>query len=1135
MSTNRPFSRAGQTSLGDLVDPSPAAPSNPPPAADKPAKLTAADKAAAKAAKHQEAAAAKQAKLDLAAAKQEVAAAAKQAKEMAAAQKAPGKKAGKVQTLQQALSSFLEGPLVSDLTSRAVAPAIDRALRQQWEHERAAGRSAEHFEGFRHRIVLQIGASWVLCCVFVRTLEDRDMLERRRLAGEGADDSERLFFEQFPSLGHRDYLLAVFREVGKLPGAASVLGPGTAPAYRLSPSSDVARDLLKLFRRTDDATGALLYCFEGIDTRQIGDLYQDLSPEIRERYALLQTPDFVEEFILSRTLIPAINTFTLEKVRMLDPTCGSGHFLLGAFDILMERWPEHSPGLSAIEMARKALAQVNGVDLNPYAIAITRFRLTLAYMQAARLQKLRDIAKELPLNLVVADSLLVAAGQRKFGEISDEKHLWHAQMFNLEDPETAYRILTQGHHAVVGNPPYITPKDSRVRAEYAAKYSSSCFMNYALSVPFIERFFQLAVESGYIGMINANSFMKREFGKKIIENVLPRLHLSHVIDTSGAYIPGHGTPTVILLGRNQSPISDTVRGVLGKRGEPSTPDEPEKGHVWLSIAQHVDEPQFENDFVSVVDLKGSDLAKHPWSLGGGGASELKQLLEERASKKLSQVIDDVGFGVIIGEDELYLRPTGRTMRSDLPVIPLVTGEEIRDWSIQNMQVMIYPFDENLVSVSSKAVTQELWAYRAVLEKRVVSGSTTMKQSKRAWFDVRRLSRDKLRTPLSITFAFVATHNHFVLDRGGKVFKQSAPIIKLPPGATEDEHLALLGYLNSSTACFWMKQVCTPKGMHNGSESNSTPFLVRFEFSGTAMAPLPIPSWTPAQLEHLIGLTKACDDAQQQRAALSFGSIARNQGSIGGVVLKATQRREQLRELGIAFQEEIDWLVYEGLGLCTGTTTPLGSIGPLKDGERAFEIAMVRDGNPVAAEWGKWNESTLASEIPTRLPVAQAKAMAERLRVLASSPSLRLLESPENKRRWRQPSGKAAQELETDEKVLKDQALSWLVSSTEGVVQGREVITSLRSVVDECLKDSRLEEVASWLGSPEEAMTFMAGLIREECVPYLAPLRHTEVGMEKRRVWEETWDLQRREDAGEKLDVPVPPKYDSKDYRKTEYW
>ena len=38
----------------------------------------------------------------------------------------------------------------------------------------------------------------------------------------------------------------------------------------------------------------------------------------------------------------------------------------------------------------------------------------------------------------------------------------------------------------------------------------------------------------------------------------------------------------------------------------------------------------------------------------------------------------------------------------------------------------------------------------------------------------RLTSEKLRTPLSIVFAFVATHNHFVLDRGGKVFKQIGP-------------------------------------------------------------------------------------------------------------------------------------------------------------------------------------------------------------------------------------------------------------------------------------------------------------------------------------------------------------------------
>ena len=51
-------------------------------------------------------------------------------------------------------------------------------------------------------------------------------------------------------------------------------------------------------------------------------------------------------------------------------------------------------------------------------------------------------------------------------------------------------------------------------------------------------------------MITANSFMKREFGKKLIEEFFPKVDLTHVIDTSPAHpaIASHGTATVILFG-----------------------------------------------------------------------------------------------------------------------------------------------------------------------------------------------------------------------------------------------------------------------------------------------------------------------------------------------------------------------------------------------------------------------------------------------------------------------------------------------------------------------------------------------------------------------------------------------------------
>ena len=83
--------------------------------------------------------------------------------------------------------------------------------------------------------------------------------------------------------------------------------------------------------------------------------------------------------------------------------------------------------------------------------------------------------------------------------------------------------------------------------------------------------------------------MKREFGRKLIEQVLPRLDLTHVIDTSGAYIPGHGTPTVILFGRHRAPVGDAVRTVMGIKGEPSTPDDPAQGLVWSAIVEQIDQ------------------------------------------------------------------------------------------------------------------------------------------------------------------------------------------------------------------------------------------------------------------------------------------------------------------------------------------------------------------------------------------------------------------------------------------------------------------------------------------------------------------------------------------------------------------
>src|SRR6185312_5960846 len=151
-----------------------------------------------------------------------------------------------------------------------------------------------------------------------------------------------------------------------------------------------------------------------------------------------------------------------------------------------------------------------------------------------------------------------------------------------------------------------------------------------LGAPFTERFFDLAQPgtrdqaAGFVGLIVANSFMKREFGAKLIEEVLPRLDLTHVVDCSGAYVPGHGTPTVILLGRNRPPLESVVRMVRGIRGEPAAPDDPARGFVWSAIVAQTDMVSSTSDFISVDDTGRSILSRHPWTMGGGGAADVQE-------------------------------------------------------------------------------------------------------------------------------------------------------------------------------------------------------------------------------------------------------------------------------------------------------------------------------------------------------------------------------------------------------------------------------------------------------------------------------------------------------------------------------
>lgn len=1078
--------------------------------------------------------------------------------------------------------------LEDDLRARTESEdEIRTRLETEYRQAQESRRTAARYESWRDERVTQSAAAWVLACVFVRFCEDNGLIDEPFIAGPGdrlavAEARHEAFFRENPRLNNRDWLLAAFDHLAKSnTTAAGLFDRDHNPLWDIMPGYEAATELLSFWRRWG-AGGEIRYDFTDPewDTRFLGDLYQDLSEHARKTYALLQTPEFVEEFILDLTLEPAVSEheFGLDPVwtgpdgeerrglRTIDPACGSGHFLLGIFHRLMDKWRAAEPGTDVWTLVRRSLESVHGCDKNPFAVSIARFRLLVAAMRAAGSRRLAD-APSFPINVAVGDSLL--HGRDAAGIQTDlDSYLAEVQagmdegafVYSTEDVRQYARradLLGRGsYHVVVGNPPYITVKDKQENENYRAAYDA-CSGAYALSVPFAQRLFELAVKGaggrrgggGFVGQITSNSFMKREFGKKLIQVVFRnRVELSHVIDSSGAFIPGHGTPTVILVGRNRVPNPDRmVRSVLGVRGEPGQPAVASEGAVWGAILRQVDSPGSESDWVSVENSVAHTFAVHPWSLSGGGAGALLTSLEKQSARIIDHLFES-GRTTHTGLDDAFFLPreAARTRGFEGGTVPAVLGDGLRDYVLVAPDNTFFPYSATGGSREISVAEQRfLWPNRTVLRERVDFGERPEQRGLR-WFDHGMFFPRRFRSPLSLAFAFVSTHNHFVLDRGGKVFNRSAPVIKLKE-REEDAYLQLLGVLNSSTACFWLKQVSQGKGGSGlGRGVQDERWEERYEFTGTKLQDLPLPNKLPLELGREVDLLA------EQLVGNGPGVVLESTVPSRSGLDEAHGQHSRIRQRMIALQEELDWQVYGLYGLLTNgevarTTVPeerRPNTPEVQLGERAFEIVLARKAEAGEAEtaWFKRHGSTPVTEIPAHWPDWYRDIVQARIDLINRQPKgIGLIERPEHKRRW---------SAEPWEKKERAALRSWLLDRMENADLWCEVRDGLRrprpmtvnNLADQLGTDEDFTSVAALyaadhLGKPDLPLAqVLSEVVADEHVPYLAAMRYKDSGLRTRKEWEDVWELQRKEDrTGERLDIDPPAKYKSSDFLRASYW
>ncbi len=281
-----------------------------------------------------------------------------------------------------------------------------------------------------------------------------------------------------------------------------------------------AEPLVNMVRGLNHRVDLTPYNFAAISADVLGTIYEQYltlaqaEQARRKQQGIYYTPRFVVHYIVRNTVVKALEaarerggSAAARQIRVLDPACGSGSFLIAAFDVLDEWLRENDPLLRDDSAARKQhilRENLYGVDKDPQAVAVTRLNLWLRAVDQRA--KLPDIP-----NIRHGDSLI------------DEEFDWPREFPNAFE--------AGGFDVVIGNPPYVRQEslDATFKEYARAKYRS--YTGRAdLYVCFYERAHELLRPGGYFGFVSSNKFMRAAYGKGLREYLLEVAELEEIID-----------------------------------------------------------------------------------------------------------------------------------------------------------------------------------------------------------------------------------------------------------------------------------------------------------------------------------------------------------------------------------------------------------------------------------------------------------------------------------------------------------------------------------------------------------------------------------------------------------------------------
>ena len=523
--------------------------------------------------------------------------------------------------------------------------------------------------------------------IFLRICEDRDIERYETLRELGDDDTFDALMEQ---LRRADafYDSGLFRLIddARLGVRISDATLGTIIGELYYPASP--------------------YTFAVVEPEVLGEIYEHFlgdvieieggtvevvnKPEVRESGGVIPTPRYIADVIAERTLRPLLegrSPTDLDDFTVADICCGSGIFLLAAYEVLLDHclnWyldndREAHVGhriyagaaeqwrLTFDERRRILVAHIRGVDIDPNAVEIAQFSLLLKLIEGETADALHQYVERTRSTALPALDTAIRCGnslvslpewRAAVGNDPDDDQInpfdWEA-----EYPE---EIGRGGFDAVIGNPPYIriqnmakySPDEVGFFRRSVSPYSTAEHDNFDKYLLFIERSIGLANEAGRIGMIIPHKFMTIQSGRALRRLISGGRLLDETVHFGAKQVFGTDASNYTCILVMDRSTSDTVRI-----------ERPERLESWRYGVP------------GAVDLvPANELGEEPWRFANAETSALFARIKAAFPNELGTVAQ-IFVGVQTSADKIYIfEATGETATT------CTLRWDERDWEIE---------------------------------------------------------------------------------------------------------------------------------------------------------------------------------------------------------------------------------------------------------------------------------------------------------------------------------------------------------------------------------------------------------------------------------------------------------------------